>query len=43
MVELNNVEVSGYDGNELIISTEMKGRRDEERAKGLTAISGMGP
>lgn len=42
LVEVNYAEVEAYDGNEVVISTEVKQRRDEERAKGLTAISGMG-
>jgi len=42
LLELNNTEIEGYDGNEVIISTEIKKKKDEERAKGLTAISGIG-
>lgn len=42
LIELNSAAVEGYDGSEIIISTENNQRRDEERAKGLTAISGMG-
>ena len=41
-LEINNAEIEGYDGNEIVVSTEVKNRRDEERAEGLTAISGKG-
>ena len=41
-IEINNAEIEGYDGNELVISTEVKNKKDEKRAEGLTAISGMG-
>lgn len=42
LLELNHVEVEGYDGSEIIISTEIEKRGDEERSEGLTAISGLG-
>lgn len=42
LIEVNKVEIEGYDGNEIIITTVAKSKRDEERAKGLTAISGLG-
>jgi len=42
LIEINSISVEGYDGNEIVISTESNNSSDEERAKGLTAINGMG-
>ena len=39
---VNKVEIVGTTGGEIVFSTEAKKDRNEERAKGLTAISGMG-
>ena len=39
---VNKVELVGSTGSEIVLSTEIKKDRDEERAKGLTAISGLG-
>lgn len=42
LVEVNKVEVQGYDGAEIIFTTQSRSRSDEERAKGLSAINGLG-
>jgi hypothetical protein len=42
LIEVNKVEIKGYDGSEIIITTQSKSKGDEERAKGLTAINGLG-
>ncbi len=42
LLEVNKVEVVGYEGSEIVFTTELKKSGDEERAKGLTAISGAG-
>ena len=42
IIEVNNVVIEGYTGNEIVF-TSRSGKRDEdERAKGLRSISGMG-
>ena len=40
--EVGRVEITGYDGNEIIFSTEKKDSDASERAEGLKAISGAG-
>lgn len=40
--EINNVTVEGYDGNEIIFSSEGAGREKDERAQGLHAINSSG-
>ena len=40
--ELNHVVVEGYDGAEVVFSTESESEADPERAEGLTAINAMG-
>ena len=40
--EVGKVEITGYDGNEIVFSTEVKANDGAERAKGLRAISGGG-
>lgn len=42
IIEVNKVEIESHDGSEIIFSREIKKNRHEERAKGLTAISGLG-
>ena len=42
LMEINSISVEGYDGDEIVISTESNNSSDEERAQGLTAINGMG-
>jgi len=42
IMEVNKVEVEGYDGNEIVFSTKSSQNRNTERAEGLTAISSMG-
>jgi hypothetical protein len=40
--EVGHVSIEGYDGTEIVFSTESRSSRDEERAEGLTAINAMG-
>src|SRR5687768_9104972 len=40
--EVNNVSIEGYDGNEIIFTSRDHDRDDDERAKGLRAISSLG-
>jgi len=40
--ELNHVSIEGYEGTEIVFSTESESGDDEERAEGLTAINAMG-
>lgn len=40
--EVNHVVIEGYSGNEIIFSSKDGKRDDDERAKGLRSISGMG-
>lgn len=40
--EVNNVEIEGHSGNEIIFVARDKNRGDDDRAKGLRAISSMG-
>jgi predicted membrane protein len=40
--EVNNVTIEGYGGNEIVFSSRDDGRNDDDRAKGLRAISSMG-
>jgi hypothetical protein len=42
IVEVGSVVIEGYAGNEIIFSRRGGNRDDDERAKGLRAISGMG-
>jgi hypothetical protein len=42
LLEVNRVEVVGYEGSEIVFTTEIRKSGDEARAKGLTAVSGMG-
>jgi Putative adhesin len=40
--EVNDVVIEGYSGNEIIFTSKDGKRDDDERAKGLRSISGMG-
>lgn len=40
--EVNNVSIEGYNGNEIVFTSRDHGRDDDERAKGLRAISSLG-
>jgi len=40
--EVNNVTIEGYSGNEIVFSSRQENRHDDDRAKGLRAISSMG-
>ncbi len=40
--EVNNVVIEGHSGSEIIFTSRDNGRDDDERAKGLRAISSMG-
>lgn len=40
--EVNNVDIEGYSGNEIIFTSRSGKRDDDERAKGLRAISASG-
>ncbi len=40
--EVNHVVIEGYAGNEIIFTLKDSKREDDERAKGLRSISGMG-
>jgi hypothetical protein len=40
--EVNDVTVEGYNGNEIIFTSRSNDRRDDERAKGLRAVSSLG-
>ncbi|MEN0045884.1 MAG: DUF4097 family beta strand repeat-containing protein [Bacteroidota bacterium] len=39
---INGLEIEGYSGNEIIISTKMKSKEQSERAAGLSAINSLG-
>lgn len=39
---INGLEIEGYSGNEIIISTKAKSKESSERAKGLSAINSRG-
>jgi len=39
---INGLEIEGYSGNEIIISTKMKSKEQSERAAGLSAINALG-
>ena len=40
--EVNHVSIEGYNGNEIIFTTSSRDREDDERAKGLRALSSLG-
>jgi len=40
--EVNHVDIEGYSGNEIIFTSRSGKRADDDRAKGLRAISAMG-
>lgn len=40
--EVNNVSIEGYNGNEIVFTSTDNGRDDDERAKGLRALSSLG-
>ena len=40
--EVNRVTIEGYNGNEIIFSSQDRSRDDDDRAKGLRAVSSMG-
>lgn len=40
--EVNNVSIEGYNGNEIVFTSRDDRRDDDDRAKGLRAISSMG-
>lgn len=40
--EVNDVTIEGYNGSEIVFTTRGNGRGDDERAKGLRAISSLG-
>ncbi|CAN5556360.1 hypothetical protein BH10BAC4_BH10BAC4_25780 [soil metagenome] len=40
--EVNNITVEGYSGNEIIFSSQDRSRDDDDRSKGLRAVSAMG-
>lgn len=40
--EVNRVKIVGYSGNEIVFSSDKDGHGQDERAKGLRAISSMG-
>lgn len=40
--EVNHVSIEGYNGNEIIFTTSSRGRDDDDRAKGLRALSSLG-
>jgi hypothetical protein len=40
--EVNHVTIEGYSGNEIIFSSMDRNRDDDDRAKGLRAVSSMG-
>jgi len=39
---INGLEIEGYDGSEIIITTESKSKESSERAQGLSAINSLG-
>ncbi|MEM6697182.1 MAG: hypothetical protein AAF599_02210, partial [Bacteroidota bacterium] len=39
---INGLQIEGYSGNEIIISTKMKSKEQSERAAGLSAINSLG-
>lgn len=41
-IRLNGGTVEGYNGNEIIITSNNRGKEEDERAKGLRAINGNG-
>jgi hypothetical protein len=40
--EVNNITIEGYSGNEIIFTSRGRDKDDDDRAKGLRAISSMG-
>jgi Putative adhesin len=40
--EVNHVTIEGYAGNEIVFSSRQDGRDDDDRAKGLRAVSALG-
>lgn len=42
IIEMNNVQIEGYDGNEVVISMLVAPQEVDERAAGLVGISGSG-
>jgi Putative adhesin len=40
--EVNHVSIEGYNGNEIVFTSRSGGRDDDERAKGLRALSSYG-
>jgi hypothetical protein len=42
ITEVNDVKIEGYDGKEIIFSSRDNKRENDERAKGLKAVSNMG-
>ena len=40
--EVGEVEIEGYNGNEIIFTSKDHSRQDDERAKGLRAVSSLG-
>jgi len=42
IIEVNNVIVEGYTGNEIVFTSRSGNKEDDDRAKGLRSISGMG-
>jgi predicted membrane protein len=42
IVEVNDVRIEGYDGKEIIFTSRSNDRENDDRAKGLRAVSNMG-
>src|SRR5687768_6112784 len=42
IMEVNHVSVEGYNGNEIIFTSNNKDRDNDDRAKGLRALSSLG-
>lgn len=42
IIEMNNVQIEGYDGDEVIISMMVETKEEDERAAGLVGIRGQG-
>jgi predicted membrane protein len=42
IIEVNNVIIEGYSGDEIVFTSRSRDREDDERAKGLRSISNMG-
>src|SRR5690349_25082288 len=40
--EVNHVSIEGYNGNEIVFTSSSRGHDDDERAKGLRALSSYG-